>query len=143
MNRLSKYVFLWGALSANVWATEPYQLNLPLKPSISMEVAQQTHGLAAADYDGVVNELSILSKNYWGAYQGKQTAPQCVLRIQSSEPYSFTPIELSFFNDHQGLIYIENPIDGTAGGVATGIPPQYIPNISRICQAYWQPAIKN
>ena len=145
MNTLSKYLslllLLCGALSASVWAAEPSPIQLPSKPSISIEAAQQTHSLDTADYAGIVGDLNTLSFNAWAAYQGAQIAPQCVLRVQSADSSAFTPIALSFFNDNQGMVYIENPTNGALGGVATGIPLQSIPNIVRICQAYWQPAI--
>ncbi len=145
MNALSRYVLslllLSCALSTSVWAAEPSPIQLPPKPSISIEAAQQIHPLDTADYAGILSDLNTLSFNDWGAYQGEPIAPQCVLRVQISGSSSFTPIALSFFNDNQGMVYIENPTNGALGGVATGIPLQSIPNIVRICQAYWQPVI--
>ena len=119
-------------------------MQLPLKPSVLVEAAQKNHILNASDHQSVNDELKILSQNYWSAYQGAQLTPQCVLRVQESTPNrAFIPLALSLFNDNQGMIYIENPINDAQGGVATGIPQKNIPTIARICQNYWQPAIKN
>ena len=144
MNTWLKYLLPLSIISINGWAAEPYQMQLPLKPSVLVEATQKNHILNASDHQSVNDELKILSQNYWSAYQGAQLTPQCVLRVQESTPNrAFIPLALSLLNDNQGMIYIENPINDAQGGVATGIPQKNIPTIARICQNYWQPAIKN
>jgi hypothetical protein len=143
MNKWTKFGCLSLFISANVWAAEPYQLKLPIQVNVTLEAGQQTHLLNATDHQAVVEELNTLSKNIWSAYEGPALAPQCVLWVKDSMQANSTPTKLSFLDDQQGMIYVENPTAGAAGGVATGIAPQSIPNIVRLCQAYWQPAIKN
>ncbi len=140
MDKWLQYGLLLSIISVNGWAAEPYQIELPLAPSITIEIGQKSHALSAAEQQSVANELKVLSQNYWSAYQGAQLSPQCVLRVQESQPNRiFVPMVLSVFNDNQGMIYIENPINDAQGGIATGIPQTNIPTIARICQNYWQP----
>lgn len=145
MDKWLQYGLLLSIISVNGWASEPYQIELPLAPSITIEIGQKSHALSAAEQQSVANELKVLSQNYWSAYQGAQLSPQCVLRVQESQPNRiFVPMVLSVFNDNQGMIYIENPINDAQGGIATGVPQRNIPTIARICQNYWQPtAVKN
>lgn len=140
MGKWLQYSLLLSIISVNGWAAELYQIELPRASSITIEVGQKSHALSAAEQQSVANELKILSQNYWSAYQGAQLSPQCVLRVQESQPNRiFVPMVLSVFNDNQGMIYIENPINDAQGGIATGIPQTNIPTIARICQNYWQP----
>ena len=112
MNTWLKYLLPLSIISINGWAAEPYQMQLPLKPSVLVEATQKNHILNASDHQSVNDELKILSQNYWSAYQGAQLTPQCVLRVQESTPNrAFIPLALSLFNDNQGMIYIENPIN--------------------------------
>lgn len=144
MSRFLQYGLLLCIFSVNTWATESYQIEFPLKPSITIEVNQKSHVLSATEHQSIAGELKILSQNYWSAYQGTQLSPQCVLRVQESQPNrGFIPMVLSVFNDNRGMVYIESPINDAQGGVATGIPQNNIPAIVHICQKYWQPVVKN
>ena len=42
MNTWLKYLLPLSIISINGWAAEPYQMQLPLKPSVLVEAAQKT-----------------------------------------------------------------------------------------------------
>ena len=47
MGKWLQYGLLLSIISVNGWASEPYQIELPLAPSITIEIGQKSHALRA------------------------------------------------------------------------------------------------
>ena len=54
MNTWLKYLLPLSIISINGWAAEPYQMQLPLKPSVLVEAAQKN-----------IPTIARICQNYW------------------------------------------------------------------------------